>query len=814
MAGSIAKAYVQVIPSAQGIKGKLSGMLGGEAAAAGDSAGGSFASGLISKAKGLLAAAGIGKMLSESLTGGGALQQSLGGVETLFKDSAASVIANAEQAYRTAGMSANQYMETVTSFSASLLQGLSGDTAKAASVADMAMTDMSDNANKMGTSMESIQNAYQGFAKQNYTMLDNLKLGYGGTKTEMERLLKDAQEISGVKYDISNLSDVYSAIHVIQGELGITGTTAKEAATTLSGSAASMKAAFSDVLANLSLGRDIGPSLTALGETVKTFLVGNLLPMVGNILQQLPAVISSAISIAGGALAELPAMFSDVLSTAVRSINVIADNADVILQMGLDFVLGMGEAIIMAAPYLAEAAFNLVTAFGEAILTTDWMQIATDTITSIRDGMSVAAGEIFGADGNILQAVMDAISLGLPGFLETGIGIMTNIVAGIVSMVPGLLETGTGILTSFVGQLMANFPTVLAAGSEIVNVLMSGVTALLPAVIASALELLTMFLDQIMTNLPMALSTGTEVVNTLVNGVLEMLPEVVTSALTTLTTFVNQLIASLPQVLSAGQTILLNMVDGIRQTLPEVLASAGEAVGTMITGIVENLPSIISAGFDLVVSLITGIGNAAPDLFAGATALLENIGNAVASIDWWQVGADIVNGLINGIGAMAGALWNAAQSIASSALRAIKSFLGIASPSRVMRDQVGKWIPSGVAVGIEANIKPLKDAMHDMSAITTDSLQTDLQVASTVRNWHVPSPSGDAARISGSMGAESIMEVVGDIEEGMVALMNDNNAILREILETVLGINIGDDVIGQAAARYSRRMNIINGGSM
>lgn len=833
MAGSIAKAYVQVIPSAQGIRGKLSGMLGGEASAAGDSAGSSFASGLLSKAKGILAAAGIGKMLGESLTGGGALQQSLGGVETLFKDSAATVIANAEQAYRTAGMSANQYMETVTSFSASLLQGLSGDTAKAASVADMAMTDMSDNANKMGTSMESIQNAYQGFAKQNYTMLDNLKLGYGGTKTEMQRLLADAEKLTGIKYDIDNLSDVYSAIHAIQGEMEISGrtaeeateiykntgrvvkesigTTAKEAAITLSGSLASMKASFSNVLANLSLGRDIGPSLTALGETVKTFLVGNLLPMVGNILQQLPAVIGSAISIAGGALTELPAMFSDVLSTAVRSINVIADNADVILQMGLDFVLGMGEAIIMAAPYLAEAAFNLVTAFGEAILTTDWMQIATDTITSIRDGMSVAAGEIFGADGNILQAVMDAISLGLPGFLETGIGIMTNIVAGIVSMVPGLLETGTGILGSFTGQIFANFPTILAAGGQIVTVLMSGITALLPSVIASALELLTLFITQIISNLPQVLTTGTEVVNTLVNGVLEMLPQVVESALTTLVTFVDQLIASLPQVLSAGQTILLNMVDGIRQTLPEVLASAGEAVGTMLKGIIQNLPSIISAGFELVVSLISGIGNAAPNLFSGAVSLIKNVWNAVKSINWRQVGSDIVNGLINGIGAMAGALWSAAQSIASSALSAIKSFLGIASPSKVMRDQVGKWIPSGVAVGIEANTKPLKDAMHNMSAITTDSLQTDLQVASTVRSWPVPSPEGDVTGISGSVGAETLMDVVGDIEEGMTALLNDNNEILREILQTVLGINIGDEVIGRAAERYKRRMNIRTG---
>lgn len=226
MAGTeLAKAYVQIVPSAKGIKGKISEELGGEANSAGKSAGLSIASAI----KGAIAAAGIGTALKAAIGEGANLQQSLGGIETLFKDSADKVIESAKNAYKTAGMSANEYMETVTSFSASLLQGLAGDTNKAADVADMALTDMSDNANKMGTSMEMIQNAYQGFAKQNYTMLDNLKLGYGGTKTEMQRLLADAQKLTGVKYNLDNLSDVYEAIHVIQEDMGIMGTTAEEA---------------------------------------------------------------------------------------------------------------------------------------------------------------------------------------------------------------------------------------------------------------------------------------------------------------------------------------------------------------------------------------------------------------------------------------------------------------------------------------------------------------------------------------------------------------------------------------------------------
>ena len=229
MATELAKAYVQIIPSAQGISGKIQQAIDPEA----EPAGASFGSKLVGTIKKVLAAAAIGKALKATILEGADLEQSLGGIETLFKDSADKVKANAARAYQTAGMSANEYMELTTSFSASLLSSLSNDTSKAADIADMAMTDMSDNANKMGTNMEDIKNAYQGFAKQNYTMLDNLKLGYGGTKTEMERLLADAQKITGVKYDINNLSDVYSAIHVIQGQLDITGTTAKEAATTL-----------------------------------------------------------------------------------------------------------------------------------------------------------------------------------------------------------------------------------------------------------------------------------------------------------------------------------------------------------------------------------------------------------------------------------------------------------------------------------------------------------------------------------------------------------------------------------------------------
>ena len=253
----LADAYVQIIPVAKGISNNLRELLG-ELPGVGEESGEKTGEGFASKLKSVIAKAGltaaIGKVVQEAFTEGAALEQSLGGVETLFKEHADIVKKNAEEAYRTAGLSANEYMENVTSFSASLLSSLSGDTKEAAKVADMAMVDMSDNANKFGTDMTAIQNAYQGFAKENYTMLDNLKLGYGGTKSEMERLLADAEKFSGVRYDISNLNDVYEAIHVIQDNLGVTGTTAKEASSTFSGSFASMKAAAKNLLGVMTTG--------------------------------------------------------------------------------------------------------------------------------------------------------------------------------------------------------------------------------------------------------------------------------------------------------------------------------------------------------------------------------------------------------------------------------------------------------------------------------------------------------------------------------------------------------------------------------
>lgn len=384
MATEIAQAYVQLIPSARGITGKIQSILNPEASAAGQSAGQSLGSSLVSVMTKVIAAAGIGKAFSAAISEGAALQQSLGGIETLFKGSADKVKGYANEAYKTTGLSANAYMENVTGFSASLLQSLGGDTNKAAETANMAMIDMSDNANKMGTSMESIQMAYQGFAKQNYTMLDNLKLGYGGTKQEMERLLNDAQKLTGVKYDINNLSDVYNAIHAIQENLDITGTTAKEAASTFSGSFESMKAAAQNVLGKLALGENILPSLHALLKTTSTFLFDNFLPMVGNIFSGLGLVLTEGISQIASQL------FGDAFGSAVYS---QLSRVTGIFQTFFDMIFGSLSK---------QDNIDILTMLG-------FSEGAANQIVNIADNIRVTFENIGVVAGNVASIVVDFV---------------------------------------------------------------------------------------------------------------------------------------------------------------------------------------------------------------------------------------------------------------------------------------------------------------------------------------------------------------------------------------------------------------------
>ena len=428
MATELGKAYVQIIPSAKGISGMIQKEIGGEVASAGVSAGESLGSKMVGAISGVIAAAGIGKVFSAAISEGAALQQSLGGIETLFKGSADKVKGYANEAYKTTGLSANAYMENVTGFSASLLQSLGGDTNKAAETANMAMIDMSDNANKMGTSMESIQMAYQGFAKQNYTMLDNLKLGYGGTKQEMQRLLADAEKLTGVKYDINNLSDVYNAIHAIQENLDITGTTAKEAASTFSGSFESMKAAAQNVLGKIAIGENVTPALESLLETTKTFLFGNFLPMVGNILSGLGVVLTHGISDIASQL------FGDAFGSA--DFDQLA-HVTGIFETFFDMIFGSMDK---------EANFEILDALG-------FSEDAANQIINIADNIRVTFENIGSAIGDVLGIVGDFVG-DLLGIKDGEQGV--NLLGFAFETLTGFLREASGILKDFTGWLREN----------------------------------------------------------------------------------------------------------------------------------------------------------------------------------------------------------------------------------------------------------------------------------------------------------------------------------------------------------------------
>lgn len=459
MATELGKAYVQIMPSAKGISGSISSVLNPEVNSASNSAGTLLGSNLVKKITGIITAAGIGKVFTDTLIEGAKLQQSLGGVETLFKASADKVKGYADIAYETTGLSANAYMENVTGFSASLLQSLAGDTEKAAEIANMAMIDMSDNSNKMGTSMESIQNAYQGFAKQNYTMLDNLKLGYGGTKTEMERLLKDAQKLTGVKYDINNLSDVYSAIHEIQKEMDITGTTAKESASTFSGSLASMKSATSNLLGKLSLGQDITKEMQTLVKTTGTFLFKNLLPMIGNILKGIPSI------------------FTSVFRTITPNV----------LQSGVQLMQQLANGFLTSIPNLL-SAFNQITTSIMQFITANlpgFLNTGVSMIISLCNGFLAQVPAIIQTASQLLNSFVSFLMENIPVILSAGVDMIFGLVDGLISNFPAIVSATINLISSFISTLASGYPQYIAAGFEVLGKFLSGLLDRIPAVLTT-----------------------------------------------------------------------------------------------------------------------------------------------------------------------------------------------------------------------------------------------------------------------------------------------------------------------------------------
>lgn len=599
-------------------------------------------------------ATAFGVMTKNALDSYANLEQNIGGIETLFKDSSQKVIDSAKNAYKTAGLSANAYMETVTSFSASLLQSLGNDTEKAAAYADRAITDMSDNANKMGTSMEMIQNAYQGFAKQNYTMLDNLKLGYGGAASEMYRLMQDAAKLdeefaNTAKFSMdskghleANFADITEAIHIVQTEMGITGTTAKEASETISGSIATAKGAFDNFLNGTGSPDALAESFITAGK--------NILRGLGEIVPRL--------------LQTLPEVKNLIQENLVKSLS--GDNLQKVVESGKNLAVSVVRGITENTPIFIQKGYELLSDFVDG-----FVKAIPAALPKILD---------------FTQGIGDKLAEAAPVMIQKGFELLQKLVEGIVTAVPILIARVPEIISTFANIINDNFPTILMKGVQLLGQLAMGLIQAIPTLIANIPQIISAIVDTLMAF--QWLSLGKNIIQFLGNGIKSMIGFVKTAG-----------------------TNILNGIKGSIQNLPSALANIGR---TAMTGLGNAISSAI--GF----------------VKSAASKIVNAIVSAIAAIPgkMLSIGKNIVQGLWNGISDMTGWVISKIQGFGESVLGGIKDFFGIKSPSRLMRDEVGKYMAQGIGVGFEKNI-PVKQMAKSLKKAVGDMQATALQVTST-----------------------------------------------------------------------------------
>ena len=539
-----------------------------------------------------------------ALSSVGALEQNVGGVETLFGDTADAVIAAADRAYKTAGMSANDYMSTVTSFSASLLQSLSGNTEEAAQVADMAIIDMADNANKMGTSMDMIQNAYQGFAKQNYTMLDNLKLGYGGTKTEMERLLADAQELTGVKYDINNLNDVYQAIHVIQEEMGITGTTAKEASETLEGSMAAAKAAWD----NFMNGSSDADQLADAFATAADNIVNNLAEIVPRFAETLPAL-------AGAIVSQIPDLAAAIVPAVLSAGQSILEQArDAVLDFDFE---GMAEMVV-------ESITDFINGDGLR----SFLGCLVDIFTGIVNGISSMLPTLLPALVELIAYTVTTLIDQLPALLDCALQLIMGLADGILAALPVLIEALPEVISSIVQFLISAVPQIIDAGIELLMALVDALPIIIDALVDALPQIIEATVTALIAAAPQIVKAGIKLLGALV----EAIPVIVV-----------ELAKAVPDIISAIIDVLAELPDLIGEVFAEIvtdLVEWGTDMGskaqklisdlcTKVSNVLRNLPGQI---WTHLVNAVTRVVQWGQQMLSNASTAMSNLLSKVNSI--------------------------------------------------------------------------------------------------------------------------------------------------------------------------------------
>jgi len=566
----------------------------------------------------------------------GEIEQLKGGIETLFGDSAQKVLADADQAFRTAGMSAADYMDTSIQSAASLINSLGGNQERAAELMNMSITDMADNVNKMGTNMEAVQNAYRGFSRGNFTMLDNLALGFAGTKEGMQELIDKANEIrQGKDLDLRDLTidsyaDIVQAIHEVQDEMGITGTTSREAAETIQGSLGSMKSAWENLVAGIAdPDANLDDLITNLVDTSTTAL-DNIVPVLGRTLSGAGVVIQK---LAPVVMEKIPEIFNDLApdlgEAALEMVEYIADafmeNVPKLLEAGASMIQGLGEGLVEGIPQFLEMALPLIENFSEAF----------------RENVGK--------------------------FVDVGIDFILNLAQGIMDSLPMLIEQVPQIIINFAGAINDNAPKLLVGGVKLIWIIIQGIISAIPTLIANIPKIFEAILA-VWTALNWV-NLGKNVIEFIKNGI-------------------DQLMNNLPQALKDIGNKAIEWFKGVDW------ANAGtqiiDFIKTAILGVATHVPQTL-----------LDIANKAWDWFN--------------DVDWLSLGSNIIDGIVNGLNAGIGWLKEKARQVAEDALNAAKDFLGIKSPSKVFRDQVGKMIPAGLSIGIDEGAVDAIDAAKKLS---------------------------------------------------------------------------------------------------
>lgn len=604
------------------------------------------------------ASTAVGALTAMSVKGYSDYEQLAGGVETLFKKSSQSVINNASKAYKTAGMSANEYMETVTGFSASLLQSLGGDTQKAAEKADTAIRDMSDNANKMGTDVESIQNAYQGFAKQNYTMLDNLKLGYGGTKEEMQRLLDDATKLSGVKYDISSFSDIAEAIHVVQTELGITGTTAKEASTTIQGSIQSMQGAWTNLITGLS---DPSADLTSLINSFVDSVVTvgqNILPKIGVILN---GIVSMIQQLAPKIIQILPSILSQLLPVAV--------------QGAKEFIL---------------AFVNVLPQLGQLIIS---------VLPNILSGLKELFFGIVQALPSMVKMVAEALPKLIPQIVSAVVAMAVYLMKNIDKIIQPIIDNLPEIVISVVDALIANLPILIDG----VISLALGIVKAIPKIILGIIEALPTIIEKIITGL-------IECIPQLIEGLIMLNVELVAH----LPEIILGLIKAIPKIIVAVAKALVEAGSKIFEAFGQIFGGAWEKITEIFSGIVDWFKDIfeklkiwaVSVYIKIITwfkSIFEGLRNWALGIYIKITSFFQDIWNSITGIfskigeffsNVFRKAVDGVKGAFNGIKQWFSNLWQGIWNVIKTPINwIIDGINAVIGGLNSLKVDIPDWVP-------------------------------------------------------------------------------------------------------------------------